>query len=108
MRRPSVAASVLGKDFHIHTDWSKEAIGAILSQEDEATGKLLPVAYAGRLLSPAESRYAPVEGECLALVWAMHDKFRHYVHRRRVHLHTDQAPLKWLKLAKLTNSKCER
>ena len=61
-----------GKDFHIHTDWSKEAIGAILSQEDEATGKLLPVAYAGRLLSPAESRYAPVEGECLALVWAMH------------------------------------
>ncbi len=96
------------KDFHIHTDWSKEAIGAVLSQQDESSGMLMPVAYAGRVLSDCESRYPPVEGECLAIVWAMHQKFRHYIHMRKVHLHTDQAPLAWLKKARMTNSKCER
>ena len=69
--------------------------------------EMLPIACAGWLLSLAESRSAPVEGECLALVWAVHEKFRHSVHRRCVHLHTDQAPLKRLKLARLTNSKSE-
>ena len=96
------------KEFHIHTDWSIEAIGAVLSQRDDSTGMLMPVAYAGRVLSDCESRYPPVEGECLAIVWAMHQKFRHYIHMRKVHLHTDQAPLAWLKKARMTNSKCER
>lgn len=96
------------KEFHIHTDWSIEAIGAVLSQKDDSTGMLMPVAYAGRVLSACESRYPPIEGECLALVWAMYQKFRQYIHMRKVHLHTDQAPLAWLKEARMTNSKCER
>ncbi len=60
------------KDFHIHTDWSKEATSAVLSQQDESSGMLMPVAYAGRVLSDCESRYLlwkvsalPLFGPCI-------------------------------------------
>jgi len=69
------------KPFILHVDWSKKAVGAYLSQQDDE-GREYPVAFASRLMTPAEQNYAPVEGECLALVWATH-KFRYYLHGRK-------------------------
>jgi RNase H-like domain found in reverse transcriptase len=57
--------------FILTTDWSRLAIGAVLSQKDPHTGFDHPVAYKSRLLSSAEKNYAPTEGECLALIWAI-------------------------------------
>ena len=62
------------------TDWSKTGIGFMLLQKDCSCDTVTPVCcpggwtliYAGsRFTSPAESRYAPVEGECLAAAWAL-------------------------------------
>ncbi len=92
--------------FKLHTDWSKTAIGAVLLQQDR-TGKEHAIAYASRVLNSAERNYAPTEGECLAVVWAV-KKFRHYLHGRRFEILTDHHALKWLQEARFNNSKLER
>ena len=42
--------------FILHVDWSKKAIGAVLIQKDNC-GDEYPVAFASRLLTPAEQHY---------------------------------------------------
>ena len=93
--------------FRLHTDWSKTAIGAVLLQKDRETGVEHAIAYASRILTSAERNYAPTEGECLAVVWAV-KKFRHYLHGRPFEILTDHHALKWLQEARFTNSKLER
>ena len=93
--------------FKLHTDWSKTAIGAVLLQESRVTAQEHAIAYASRILSSAERNYAPTEGECLAVVWAV-KKFRHYLHGRPFEILTDHHALKWLQEARFTNSKLER
>lgn len=75
-RDPCLIMPDFTQPFTLHTDWSKCAIGAVLSQTG-ADGLDHPIAFASRTLNPAERNYAPTEGECLALVWAV-KKFRHY------------------------------
>ena len=62
------------------TDWSKQAMGLWLCQKHCACDSTKPgcchdgwktVYVSSRFCSPAESRYAPIEGEMLAAVWAM-------------------------------------
>ena len=62
------------------TDWSKHGIGFCLLQKvcccDQITPVCCPdgwvlVLCGSRYTSPAESRYSPVEGECLAVVWSL-------------------------------------
>ena len=89
-----------------HTDLSKSAIGACLLQKGP-DGEMHPIAFASRILSLAERNYAPTEGECLAVVWAV-KKFRHYLHGRQFHVMTDHHALQWLQTARFTNSKLER
>ena len=63
--------------FVLTTEWSKLAVGAVLSQfqaEDpcdcSSPQREYVISYASRALAPAEVNYTPTEGECLALVWA--------------------------------------
>ena len=51
--------------FILTTDWSRVAIGAVLSQEQPSTGEEHPIAFASRTLTAAEQNYAATEGECL-------------------------------------------
>ena len=81
----------------LQTDWSQQAVGAVLSQKDEG-GEERVVAYASKTLSKAERNYAAVEGECLAVLWAC-TLFRPYLHGRRFQLETDQKALQWLMTA---------
>ncbi len=94
------------KPFILHTDWSKGAVGALLSQISADNLEHL-VAYASRLLTSPERNYAPTEGECLALVWAVKN-FCHFLHGKRFTVFTDHAALQWLNRARFTNSKLER
>ena len=108
--RPVLAMPDFSPDhpvFKLHTDWSKTAIGAVLLQKNRVTDLEHAIAYASRVLSSAERNYAPTEGECLAVVWAV-KKFRHYLHGRRFEILTDHHALKWLQEARFTNSKLER
>lgn len=95
------------RPFILTTDWSKLAIGAVLSQIDPETGFDHPVAFKSRLLTPAESNYAPTEGECLALVWAV-QKFRVFLDGRHFTIYTDHQALQWLDTKRHQNSKLER
>ena len=92
--------------FHPSTDWLPEALGAVPSQPD-GEGSDHPIAFASRLLSPAESHYAPTEGECCGLIWA-NEKFRHNLHGYYFQLNRYHKSLEWLSTARFTNSKLER
>jgi hypothetical protein len=92
--------------FILTTDWSRAAIGAVLSQV-QPDGDEHPVAFASRALTSAEQNYAATEGECLAVRWAT-EKFHYYLHGRHWLLRTDHKALEWLNTARFTNSKLER
>jgi hypothetical protein len=59
---------------------------AALLQEDK------PVALASRALTDAETRYAQIEKELLAVVFAF-EKFNQYTYARTVEVETDHKPL---------------
>ena len=84
------------------SDWSTQGIGFVMSQKYCACTDITPICCAGgwkvcmvgsSFLSPAESRYAPIEGECLAVVNALY-KTRHYTQGcDRLLVCTDHKPL---------------
>lgn len=67
-------------------------LGAVLSQQGR-DGKLHPVAYASRSLSPPEKRYAITELETLAVVWAI-SHFLAYLYGHDLHVYTDHSAVK--------------
>ena len=78
--------------FFVETDASNQGIGAVLSQKDEETGKLKPIAFASRLLKDAEENYSTTEKEALAIVWAL-KKFRYTIYGYPIVAITDHQPL---------------
>ena len=103
---PVVVLPDFGKDFTIRTDASSTGLGAVLLQRG-ADELLHPVLYASRKLLDRETRYAAVERECLAVVWAI-DKFHRYVYGRQFFVETDHRPLTFLSHAKTTNQRLMR
>ncbi|SLM34509.1 Reverse transcriptase domain [Lasallia pustulata] len=90
----------LGRVFVIETDASEWAIGCVLLQIDTDTGKLHPVAYDGRKLSPAEINYPVHEKELLAIKYAL-QTWRVYIdNRQAVTVYTDYESLKYLSTIK--------
>ena len=80
------------RDFILKTDASAVGLGVVLSQRAE-DGKVHPVAYASRSLSPQEKRYAITELETLAVVWAV-SHFHAYLYGHDVHVFTDHSAVK--------------
>ena len=84
------------------TDWSKEGIGFCLLQKRCECKNLTPICCPGgweltfcssRFTTPAESRYAPVEGECLAVVWGL-KKTKYFIAGcKNLIIATDHKPL---------------
>ena len=83
------------KPLVITTDASDVGIGAVLLHQFP-DGTERPIAYASRVLSDAERRYATIDKEALAIVYAVHTKFTQYVTGRRFTLKTDHRPLERL------------
>ncbi len=74
----------------VSTDASKDGLGAVLLQLWD--GAWLPVAYASRALTPAETRYAQIEKETLGIVFGC-ERFHEYVYGRPTVVETDHKPL---------------
>ena len=82
------------RPFMLFTDWAPNCIGAILAQKDD-DGNEYVVAYASRVLHGPETRYPPVEGELLALVWSL-QHWRHLVYGQPLSIFTDHSCLRYL------------
>ena len=63
--------------FLLYTDWSCEAVSAILHQVDEK-GEEHPIEFASKTCNVHKRRYAPTEGELLAIIFGL-SKFRQYL-----------------------------
>ena len=84
------------KPFFVEVDGSGCGVGAILSQED-ATGKLRPLAYYSSGLTATQRNYSASEIECWALISATR-KWNVYVSAApEVVLISDHNPLTWLR-----------
>ena len=75
---PVLAPPRFNKPFTVDTDASKMALGACLLQENESDFLLHPIAYSSRKLNKAEQKYAAVELEALAIVFAIRE-YRPYI-----------------------------
>jgi RNase H-like domain found in reverse transcriptase len=94
------------KAFVLTTDASGFAIGAVLQQED-AQGRLRPVAFESRKLNPAEQRYATHERETLAVIIALR-QWRCYLLGKQVQVFTDHMSLKYLMIQSHLSSRQAR
>ncbi|XP_064081439.1 uncharacterized protein LOC135198014 [Macrobrachium nipponense] len=93
------------KPFILRTDASSTGLGAVLLQEHD--NEKWPVFYASRKLSEVEQRYAVIERECLAVVWAT-KKFYPYLYGKQFILETNHRPLTYLDTAKPLNGRLMR
>ena len=71
-------------------DASSFGLGAVLFQKDKDDWK--PVAYASRLMSKTERRYAQIEKEALAVTWGC-EKFTDYILGQKFLIESDHKPL---------------
>ena len=75
----------------ISADSSSYGLGAVLTQKQK-DGLWKPVTYASRSLTETEKRYAQVEKEALASLWAC-TRFQDYIYGIHFVLETDHKPL---------------
>ena len=93
------------KPFCITTDASKQACGAVLSQEYD--GKQLPISYASKSFTKGESNKSTIEQELTAIHWAI-QYFRPYIYGKHFLVKTDHRPLTYLFSIKNPSSKLTR
>ena len=80
--------------FVLHTDASRDGLGAVLYQVQD--GQKRVIAYASRSLSKSERNYPVHKLEFLALKWAITDKFHEYLYGSEFQVFTDNNPLTYV------------
>ena len=88
---PVLTSFRLGGKHRLTADASKASLGAALLQAD-GEGGWQPVAYISRAMTPAETRYAQIEKEALAITWAC-EKLDFYLVGNFFEIETDHKPL---------------
>ena len=86
-KQPVLRYYDVNEEVTVQTDASNAGFGAVLMQEGQ------PVAFALRTLSKTEQRYAPIEKECLAIVFGLERFYQYLARRELIHVETDHKPL---------------
>ena len=55
----------------------------------------MPIQFLSRALTDTEKKYPAIEGEALAIVWAL-ERFRYMIEGCEIHLVTDHRPLEFI------------
>ncbi len=90
---PVLAFPVEGAPYELHTDASRQGLGAELTQIVKGEERVL--SYLSRGLSVQEEKYHTTDLECLAVVWAIQQS-RPYLFGQKFTVVTDHAALKLL------------
>lgn len=96
------------KQIWVFTDASDYALGAMICQKDEK-GRMRPVLFYSRKLSPAETNYSTTDKELLAIVQTL-KKFRHLLQGTKypVIIKSDHANLRTFTTSKTLNGRQAR
>ena len=89
--KPVIKYFDVNKESELLVDASPFGLGAILIQYDR-DGTAEAVAYGSRALAPTENKYAQIEREALAVVWAC-EHFNLYIFGKPITVATDNKPL---------------
>lgn len=95
------------KTCYLYVDACKYGVGAVLKQQSDTDGTLLPIGYYSASLTKYQQNYATTELECLALVKALHH-WRHFLSGKTVEVFTDHESLKEIDRNKDSNSRLFR
>ena len=93
MTSPILAYPEFGQPYILDTDASNFGIGAVLSQVQQGTERV--IAYGSRTLNRAERNYCVTRRELLAVVHFL-KHFKHYLYGQEVLVRTDHGALRWL------------
>ncbi|XP_074655641.1 uncharacterized protein LOC141909154 [Tubulanus polymorphus] len=85
-KTPVLAYYDPNKELTLQCDSSQSGLGASLMQKGR------PIAYSSRALTDAETRYAQIEKETLAIVYGL-EKFNTYTYGRKVTVESDHKPI---------------
>ena len=92
---PVLAFADVTWPFVVHTDASRDGLGAVLCQE--SSGKPRPVAYASRGLTRSERNYPAHKLELLPLKWSVTEKLKDYLYAARgTKVFTNNNPLTYV------------
>ena len=80
----------------LEVDASLTGLGCALLQND------MPIAFASKALTPTESRYANIERELLAIVFAV-ERFHTFIYGKHVTVYSDHKPLESINLKQLSD-----
>lgn len=94
------------KPYVLTTDASDVAVGAVLSQRNDA-GEEEVVTFISRTLKGAEVGYFTTEKELLAIVWAL-EKLSTYLRGAKILIRTDHQALTFIKTSRFTNARLRR
>ena len=98
MSTPVLRYYNIQEEVTLQCDASQSGLGAAMMQNGQ------PVAYASRALTSAETRYAQIEKELLAVVFVC-DHFDAYIYgRSRINIETDHKPLESIVLKPLNDA----
>ena len=94
---PVLTLPKYGLPFILETDAFDVGIGGVLSQRVD--GKLRTIAFASRTLSSGKknkANYSSIKLEFIAIVWAISDKFRHYLMGPKCTVYTDNSYVEYI------------
>ena len=102
---PLLAHPDLKQPFHLYTDASQYAIGAVLTQTFPEGERVIQ--YLSKRLSDGQMKWATIEREAFAIVFSI-NKLRPYLLGSKFTVYTDHKPLRSLFTSEMKNARIQR